>query len=98
MFVRIVKMSFHIEKIDKFLVNFNAKKQSIRNTSGCCLLELYRDKTNPAIFFTYSYWETEDALENYRNSDLFKNIWAETKILFNDKPIAWSVDKIISLQ
>ncbi len=93
MFVRIVKMGFHNQHIDAFLINFNAKKEFIRNTNGCQLLELYRDKNDPTIFFTYSYWETEQDLENYRNSDLFKGVWAQTKILFNKKPEAWSVDK-----
>ncbi|CAM1353203.1 MULTISPECIES: putative quinol monooxygenase [Tenacibaculum] len=97
MFVRIVKMSFHSEKTEEFLANFNEKKEYIRKSSGCRLLELYRDKTNPNIFFTYSYWETEEDLENYRNSELFKGVWAKTKILFNDKPVAWSVDKLASL-
>ena len=36
-------------------------------------------------------------LENYRNSALFKNVWAKTKVLFNDKPQAWSVNKNVSL-
>ena len=97
MFVRIVKMSFQPEKIEEFLGNFNEKKAFIRKSPGCNLLELYRDKTNPNIFFTYSYWETEQDLENYRNSDLFKDVWAKTKVLFNDKPLAWSVDKLESL-
>ena len=97
MFVRIVKMSFQPEKIEEFLANFNTKKEFIRNSPGCQLLELYRDKNNSDIFFTYSYWDTEQDLENYRNSDLFKGVWAQTKILFNDKPVAWSVDKTISL-
>ena len=90
-------MSFKPEKTEDFLSIFNAKKEFIRNTTGCNLLELYRDKTNPNIFFTYSYWKTENDLENYRNSDLFKNVWAKTKVLFNDKPLAWSVDKTVSL-
>ena len=58
---------------------------------------MYRDKTDSNIFFTYSYWENEQDLENYRNSDLFKDIWAKTKPMFNDKPVAWSVDKLVSL-
>ena len=93
MFVRIVKMSFEADKIDLFLINFNENKEKIRKTEGCELLELYRDKTNTNLFFTYSYWQTEQDLENYRNSELFKNVWAKTKVLFNDKPEAWSLDK-----
>lgn len=97
MFVRIVKMSFHEEKIPKFLENFELMKEKIRNAPGNRLLELYQDKQNPEIFFTYSYWETENDLENYRNSELFYDVWQFTKKLFNDKPEAWSVDKLVSL-
>lgn len=98
MFVRIVKLSFHPENIPAFLQNFEEIKEKIRNAPGNRLLELYQDKTNPSIFFTYSYWETEDDLENYRNSALFDEVWTFTKKLFNDKPEAWSVDKLVSLK
>jgi autoinducer 2-degrading protein len=98
MFVRIVKMSFHPEHIDRFLSIFEEKKELIRNSSGCRLLELYRGKQDNNIFFTYSYWEQEEDLEAYRHSELFKETWAQTKVLFNDKPEAWSVDKVVSLQ
>lgn len=97
MFVRIVKLSFQPDKIATFLANFENDKNNIRNFKGCRLLELYRDKTNTNVFFTYSYWEKEEDLENYRNSELFKGIWANTKVFFDDKPEAWSVDKIATL-
>lgn len=98
MFVRIVKMSFDEKHVDTFLENFHNNKQDIRNFNGCRFLELYRDKTHPTTFFTYSYWENESDLENYRHSDLFKGVWAKTKPLFNAKPEAWSVDKLVTLE
>ncbi|WP_136480799.1 putative quinol monooxygenase [Cognatitamlana onchidii] len=97
MFVRIVKMGFHEEYIETFLNHFKDNKLAIRGFKGCQFLELYRDKTNPTIFFTYSYWESEDDLEAYRHSKLFKGVWGQTKPLFNRPPEAWSVDKITSL-
>jgi len=97
MLIRIVKLSFEEGNIDTFLENFNINKKNIRNFKGCRLLQLLRDKNNPNIYFSYSYWESEEHLENYRNSDLFKSVWAKTKILFNNKPEAWSVDTIESL-
>jgi autoinducer 2-degrading protein len=97
MFVRIVKMSFAEEHIEEFLENFNLQKENIRSFEGCQFLELYRDKNKTCIFFTYSYWETESDLEHYRNSDLFRDVWSKTKPLFNDKPQAWSVDKLTTL-
>jgi len=98
MFIRIVKLSFHEENIPAFLENFELMKEKIRNAPGNRFLELYQDKNNKCIFFTYSYWETEQDLENYRNSELFDGIWNFTKKLFNDKPEAWSVDKLASLE
>jgi len=97
MLVRIVKMSFSEEHIDTFLANFHHNKIEIRNFKGCRLLELYRDKQDSNVFFTYSYWNSETDLEHYRNSELFKTVWAQTKPLFNNKPQAWSVEKIESL-
>ncbi|WP_456377991.1 putative quinol monooxygenase [Lutibacter sp.] len=98
MFIRIVKMSFENSKIEDFLENFNANKEKIRNFDGCNSLKLLRDKNNPTIFFTYSYWESEAHLEAYRNSGLFKSVWKKTKVWFNNKPEAWSVDTIESLE
>lgn len=98
MFVRIVKMSFEEHKVEPFLKLFHSKKEYIRNFKGCRFLELYRDKNNTNVFFTYSYWDNESDLEVYRHSDLFKTVWAETKTYFNDKPQAWSVDKLVSLE
>lgn len=97
MFIRIVKMSFYPEKTDAFLENFHKNKISIRNFPGNTFLELYRDKNNKSVFFTYSIWESEEDLENYRKSELFNEVWRFTKALFNDKPQAWSVDKLESL-
>ena len=94
MFVRIVKMSFDPSKIEAFLANFDANKSKIRAFDGCEFLELYRDKHNTNVFFTYSYWRSEKDLERYRHSELFKGIWAKTKLMFNAKPEAWSVDKL----
>ncbi len=91
-------MGFQPEKIDEFLANFEKVKLKIRAFEGCRFLELYRDKNKTNNFFTYSYWENEEALEDYRNSELFKRVWADTKVLFNEKPEAWSVDKVVSLE
>lgn len=98
MFIRIVKLRFHEEHIDAFLNNFEEVKHLIRNFEGNQFLELYQDKNDQRIFFTYSYWDNEEDLENYRNSELFKGVWSFTKKLFSDKPEAWSVDRLATLE
>ncbi|MFM1898201.1 MAG: hypothetical protein RL577_441, partial [Bacteroidota bacterium] len=39
---------------------------------------------------TLSRWESVDDLERYRNSQLFEETWAKTKVLFDRKPEAFS--------
>lgn len=90
-------MSFKEELIDEFLSNFHENKRAIRQFNGCQLLELYQDLTKSNVFFTYSYWTDEKHLEAYRQSELFKSVWSKTKVLFNKKPEAWSVNKVVSL-
>ncbi len=97
MFIRIVKLTIGEENISSFEKIFEETKQTIRNFQGCRFLELYQDRNDPRIFFTYSYWNTEDDLEAYRQSDFFKNVWGKTRALFVSKPEAWSVNKMASL-
>ncbi len=98
MFTRIVKMKFQKENIPAFLVNFEKVKEKIRNFPGCTFLELYNDKNDETIFFTYSRWNDESDLENYRTSELFKEVWSETKPMFKEKAEAWSVDTLYTLK
>ena len=94
MFTRIVKMEFQEAHVEAFLDNFESVKNKIRNFPGCTYLELWRDKRDISIFFTHSRWDSPADLENYRNSSLFKEVWATTKPLFRSKAQAWSVESI----
>lgn len=87
-------MTFQEDKVNTFLAIFKEKKKDIRGFPGCHHLELFQDIHLPGIFFTYSYWDNEAALNAYRHSDLFASTWKDTKVLFADKPAAWSVQVI----
>ncbi|RZJ33292.1 MAG: antibiotic biosynthesis monooxygenase [Flavobacterium sp.] len=97
MIIRIVKLSFHPEHIPAFLENFGQMKEKIRNSHGNRFLELYRDVENTDVFFTYSHWDSDADLQAYRESELFYDVWSFTKKLFNAKPEAWSVERLVSL-
>jgi len=84
-------MSFHSEKIENFLSIYKANWQHIKNFDGCSHVELLRDEVDRNIFFTYSLWESEKHLNAYRESELFSKVWSRVKVLFNDKPQAWTV-------
>ena len=91
MIVRIVQMTFRTDKTDEFVAMFNERKDRIRHFDGCRHLELWQDKKQPEIFFTYSHWDSETALDHYRFSEFFKETWGITKAMFAAPPQAWSV-------
>jgi quinol monooxygenase YgiN len=94
MLTRIVKMKFQPDRTKDFLELYDHAAPKIRNRPGCRLLELYRDRTDPDIYITFSVWESETSLEEYRSSDLFKDIWPRTRALFAEKPEVRSLDKV----
>lgn len=98
MLVRIVRMTFQAEKVVDFLTVFERSKQQIRAFPGCRHLELMRDLDQPTVYVTYSHWDSPDALERYRHSELFRTTWAVTKPLFADRPVAFSVEQIETVQ
>ncbi|MEL7005965.1 MAG: antibiotic biosynthesis monooxygenase family protein [Bacteroidota bacterium] len=97
MLIRVVRMTFREDEVENFLKVFNDSKHKIKNFDGCKHLELLKDYHQPNIFSTYSIWEDDSALDNYRHSDLFAGVWKQTKALFNDKPIAFSSEKYIEV-
>ena len=97
MLIRIVRMTFQEDKISDFLAIFNASKHKIRQFEGCQHLELLQDLDQPNVLMTYSFWENEVALERYRQSTLFQTTWAATKVLFADKPVAFSSERLEKL-
>ena len=91
MIERIVRMSFREEKVKEFLTLFNKTKDQIASFKGCHGLKLLRDVRHHHVLFTYSSWESEEALEQYRKSELFRSTWQQTKEMFESKASAWSV-------
>lgn len=94
MIIRIVQMHFREDAVTDFLKIFEERKSRIRASKGCSHLELWQDARSPHIFFTYSIWEDEALLDQYRFSPLFKDTWARTKELFAEKAKAWSVNSL----
>lgn len=97
MLIRIVRMTFRPEEVDAFLQLFEETKERIRHFEGCSHLELLKDYNEDNIFSTYSKWENEECMNAYRHSELFKEVWKQTKAKFADKPIAFSSKEFIQV-
>jgi quinol monooxygenase YgiN len=91
-------MTFRAEEVERFLEIFRHSRARIRGFDGCTHLTLLTDAAQPNVFTTYSHWQSEAHLEQYRHSELFKTTWAATKVLFAEKPQAHSYFTVIANQ
>lgn len=91
-------MTFREEELESFVLLFDKKKTLIRNFAGCTHLQLIQDQESPCILYTYSCWESEGHLNDYRRSDLFKETWVSTKALFAEKPEAFSFNRLVDVE
>ena len=94
MLIRIVRMTFQEDKLADFHAIFDRSKQQIRTFPGNHQLDLLRDSNQSNVRITYSLWESADALEAYRRSELFRTTWAATKVLFAERAVAFSAEKL----
>lgn len=92
--IRIVQLHIKKEAIDTFQKVFNNHQNQITAFEGCHKLELWQVAGHKQRFITYSIWEDESALSNYRNSDLFTHVWSMVKPLLESKAEAWSQEKL----
>ena len=90
MLIRIVRMTFAPEQVPAFLALFHESKNRIRAQPGCRHLQLWQDAANPAIYITHSHWDDAGALDAYRQSALFGEVWPATKRLFAASAVAFS--------
>lgn len=93
MIKRIVKMTFQPASVPVFLADvFEPSKSRIRAFPGCRHMELLQYTEQSCVLFTFSIWDSQEALDTYRHSELFRDTWAKTKALFAEKAEAWSVE------
>ncbi len=95
MLIRIVKMTFQEERLEDFVALFKDSQPKIEAMPGCQQVTLMQDWEDPQVYITYSHWDNKKALDHYRHSEMFKDVWARTKAMFADKPQAFSMKAAI---
>jgi quinol monooxygenase YgiN len=91
MLIRIVKLTFKPDKVNEFIHFFEDVKDQVVNFPGCIGMKLLCGlETDSNIVFTYSHWQSTEALESYRKSETFSKIWTTIKPWFKERPEAWS--------
>lgn len=94
MIKRIVKLTIKEEKLAELYQVLDQHLLFIRNVDGCNHLEILKSKPPTNIVWTISIWESEEALNNYRNHPKFYPIWKALKATFAEKAEAWTNDII----
>ncbi len=91
MITRIVKLTIIPEHGPAFKEIFYNSRKFIQAFDGCISVELMKNTNQNNVYFTLSCWRTEEDLNLYRESFLFKHTWSKVKPLFAEKAEASSL-------
>ena len=94
MITRLVKLNLQPAKAEEFEMVFSQTQKLIENFDGCQKTNLFKVAGTESEYFTISYWDSEQELENYRTSDLFRSVWSKVKPLFAEKAAAWTLNEV----
>ncbi len=98
MIVRIVRMVFPPDLREPIAQKLLAQAPKVRAFAGCEGLALHLDSERSGVFYSISRWASLEALETYRNSELFRTFWAELRPHFIEPPQAFTLrDALVSL-
>ena len=82
------------ERVSDFLTLFRQSERRIRQQPGCRHLELWQDADQFYIYYTHSHWNDAAALDAYRRSALFGEVWPATKRLLAAPAQTFSVVRV----
>ena len=91
MLVRIVRLPLLAGREVDFLALFRQSETQIRAQPGCHHLALGQQADTPGTYCTISHWTDAVALDAYRRSALFGQVWPATKRLLAAPPEAFSI-------
>lgn len=92
MLLRLVRLPLLPAREAEFLVLFRQSEALIRAQPGCLALALGRQADAPGTWCTVSHWIDAAALDAYRRSALFGQVWPATKRLLAAPPEALSIE------
>ena len=92
---RVVRLTLKEDKADDFKAFVTPKVPLIKGFDGCEGLEFLQDTNESNVFYTISLWQSEEALNSYRASELFGTIWPNVKPWFKDKALTYSMNKLV---
>ncbi len=95
--VRVVLLKFHSDQVKDALDKLNSIAPKVRAQRGCKFLEISQGFHDKSEIITYSYWESQNDLNVYRQSDFFRAFWKDIRVNFQEPARAWSVESCVRL-
>ncbi len=96
MILRVVKLKVDPRKMEAFqLFMENLHDEKLR-LNGCLHFDFFNERQNPNIFYSYTIWEHEKFLKQYKKTDLFKEVVQTLRELCIDEPQAWTIQNVFN--
>lgn len=77
------------QKREEFLQTIEALLKDLKQEKGFKKSSIYQDVSNPDIFHLVEEWETNDDLEKYLKSELFRILIGTLKVLCQESEIRY---------
>lgn len=87
-------MTVKEQYIDSFRKRVPVISNEVRRVSGCMHNDIFRDRNNDNIFYSYTIWSSEEDIERYLKSMYYKEIWGDIWDYFKKEPMAWKIDNM----
>lgn len=68
-------------------------QKALKEQKGCMHLDMFSDKKEKDIFYSYTIWDNDTNLKKYRKSALYKELSGKILPLCDKEPKAWTVDE-----
>jgi|SRR5690554_411182 len=94
MIIRIVELNIQRDELVKAGSLLEEVSSKVRSMNGCSHLHILEDMHQAGHITTYSHWESEQHLNDYRKSVIFRNFWGAIKPLFASPARAWSSESL----
>ncbi|WP_026369733.1 putative quinol monooxygenase [Kallotenue papyrolyticum] len=96
MLARLVRLYLHPAQVEAFLALYAEARPRIEAQPGCLGVQLVRQQDDAAAFATWSLWTDAEALERYRHSPFFGELWPRVRRLLRRPAEAVSFEVVAS--
>ena len=96
MITRIVRLTLKDElSLDEFKKLYTKRNPKSRGVSGCLEVRIMKDIKENNIYYTVSKWSNNQALEDYRSSEYFKQTWPMVKSTLAARTKVFTMEDIV---